>query len=99
MLLRHAGRVYWTCALALLFAGSAAAQDVNPLGLKAHHATASVADLDRAVRWYEQMLGFRAVNRGDRPNGMRFADLEIPGYGIGLVQNPGPPASSSTRSG
>lgn len=79
-------------------AGQTASQ--NPLQLKPHHATAAVADLDRAVRWYEQMLGFTVVDRGDRPNGMRFADLELPGYGIGLVQNPGPPPSANAvRSG
>ena len=61
----------------------------NPLQLKPHHATAAVADLDRAVRWYQQMLGFAVVDRGDRPNGARFADLSLPGYGIGLVQNAG----------
>ena len=71
----------------------------NPLRLKPHHATAAVADLDRAVRWYEQMLGFTVTDKGDRPNGMRFADLEIAGYGIGLVQNPGPPPPTATRGG
>jgi methylmalonyl-CoA/ethylmalonyl-CoA epimerase len=90
------------CVLPVLaWASIAGAQaPANPLHLKPHHATAAVADLDRAVRWYEQMLGFTVMDRGDRPNGMRFADLVIPGYGIGLVQNPGPPpATSSTRGG
>jgi catechol 2,3-dioxygenase-like lactoylglutathione lyase family enzyme len=73
----------------------------NPLQLKPHHATAAVADIDRAVRWYQQILGFAVVDRGERPNGSRFADLEIPGFGIGLVQNPGAPGVSSNapRSG
>ncbi len=93
----------WTLGVAFLFCWSvspAAQTSSNPLGLKAHHATAAVADLDRAVRWYQQMLGFAVINRGDRPNGMRFADLQLPGYGIGLVQNPGaaPPAVAA-RSG
>ena len=79
---------------------AAAQSPPNPLQLKPHHATAAVADLDRAVRWYEQMLGFKVVDRGDRANGMRFADLELPGYGIGLVQNPGPPpTATAARSG
>src|SRR4051812_2008345 len=61
---------------------------VNPLQLKAHHVTASVIDLDRAVKWYREMLGFRIVNQGSRQNGaVKFADLAIPGFGIGLVQN------------
>ena len=82
------------CSLAVpLSAFAQSAQ--NPLGLKPHHATAAVTDLDRAVRWYEQMLGFTVVNKGDRPGGMRFADLQLPGFGIGLVQNPGPAAASS----
>src|SRR2546423_5412669 len=89
--------------LVLVCAGSSgtlmAQSSSNPLQLKPHHATAAVADVDRAVQWYERMLGFKVVNRGDRPNGSRFADLELPGYGIGLVQNPGPPPSAGTRSG
>jgi len=72
----------------------------NPLQLRPDHATAAVADLDRAVRWYQDTLGFTVLNRGERPNGSRFADLGIPGYGIGLVQNPGtPPATTGARSG
>src|SRR5437763_3842982 len=85
------------CLLAPLAVAAQSPQ--NPLQLKPHHATAAVADVDRAVQWYERMLGFKVVNRGDRPNGSRFADLELPGYGIGLVQNPGPPPSAGTRSG
>ncbi len=30
----------------------------NPLQLRAHHATAAVKDIDRAVRWYRDVLGF-----------------------------------------
>lgn len=62
----------------------------NPLGLKPHHATASVADLDRAIKWYQDVLGFTLVNRGSRQNGaFRFADLQIDGFGIGLTQGAG----------
>jgi catechol 2,3-dioxygenase-like lactoylglutathione lyase family enzyme len=69
-------------------AGEAPAQTpVNPLGLKAHHITASVADLDRAVRWYQEMLGFTLKERGSRQNGaFQFAELEIPGFGVALVR-------------
>ncbi len=88
------------CCALLAPAAVAAQSSQNPLQLKPHHATAAVADLDRAVRWYQQMLGFTVMDRGDRPNGMRFADLALPGYGIGLVQNPGAPApSGEARSG
>jgi len=95
-------RIGWAVALlSLAFCSPGSAQSTqNPLQLKPDHSTAAVTDLDRAVRWYQDMLGFRVVNRGERPNGARFADLEIPGYGIGLVQNPGaspPPAAG--RSG
>jgi catechol 2,3-dioxygenase-like lactoylglutathione lyase family enzyme len=85
------------CAALLFFAAfcsSAAAQSTpNPLQLRPDHATAAVTDLDRAVRWYQDTLGFRVVNRGERPNGSRFADLEIPGYGIG--QPPAAPAPAT----
>jgi catechol 2,3-dioxygenase-like lactoylglutathione lyase family enzyme len=82
------------------FSGPSTAQSTeNPLQLKPDHATASVGNIDRAVRWYQDTLGFRVVNRGERPNGSRFADLEIPGYGIGLVQNPGTPPTAGARSG
>jgi len=92
--------VNWTWLLVLLFAASSAAgQSAPPLPLKPHHATAAVADLERAVRWYQQMLGATVVNRGDRPNGTRFADLALPGFGIGLVQSPGPPPPTAARSG
>ena len=92
------------CALALLaltLAAPAAAQPAqNPLQLRPHHATAAVTDIDRAIRWYQQVLGFTLVNRGVRPDGGRNADLEIPGYGISLVQYPGPAAPApATRSG
>jgi catechol 2,3-dioxygenase-like lactoylglutathione lyase family enzyme len=59
----------------------------NPLGLQVHHVTASVLDIDRATRWYQQVLGFKLVDQGTRNNGaFRFAELRIPGFGIGLVQ-------------
>jgi methylmalonyl-CoA/ethylmalonyl-CoA epimerase len=104
MMLPRPRRAVWTSA-AVLFVGvcaSAAAQPApDPLQLKPHHATAAVADIDRAVRWYQDVLGFKVVNRGDRPNGTRFADLEIPGFGIGLVQSPGAssPSTNAARSG
>jgi methylmalonyl-CoA/ethylmalonyl-CoA epimerase len=104
MMLPRPRRAVWTFA-AVLFVGlcaSAAAQPTpDPLQLKPHHATAAVADIDRAVRWYQDVLGFKVVNRDDRPNGTRFADLEIPGFGIGLVQSPGAssPSTNAARSG
>jgi len=59
----------------------------NPLQLKAHHATATVKDIDRAVRWYRDVLGFTLVERGSRGGGaMQFAELKIPDYGVALVK-------------
>jgi len=86
--------------VAAFWCPTAAQSTQNPLQLRPDHATATAADIDRAVRWYQDMLGFRVLNRGERPNGSRFADLEIPGYGIGLVQNPATPsATTGPRSG
>src|SRR4051812_31137999 len=88
------------CAVVVCTVPAVAQTDRNPLGLKPDHATAAATDIDRAVRWYEEMLGFRVTNRGERPNGSKFADLELPGFGIGLVQNPGvAPSTTSARSG
>jgi catechol 2,3-dioxygenase-like lactoylglutathione lyase family enzyme len=73
----------------------------NPLGLKAHHITASVVDVDRAVKWYKEMLGFKLVERGSRQNGaFQFAEMTIPGFGVALVQIQGSvqPAPASTAS-
>ena len=97
----HIRLVLSTILLAGQFGSAVNAQSAaTPLQLKPHHATAAVVDLDRAIRWYEQMLGCHVVNRGERPNGTRFADLQLPGFGIGLVQNPGqPPSTPPARSG
>ena len=66
----------------------------NPLGLRPHHITASVQDMDRAVRWYQDMLGFKLVERGSRMNGvMQFAELTLPGFGVALVKLPSPSPS------
>ena len=67
---------------------------VNPLGLQARHITAGVIDIDRAVKWYQEILGFKLDQRGTRQNGnFKFAELSIPGFGVALVQmgNPSPP--------
>lgn len=45
----------------LLAAGSLQAQKApaNPLGLSFHHATVSVADIEKESRWYERVFGFQ----------------------------------------
>jgi catechol 2,3-dioxygenase-like lactoylglutathione lyase family enzyme len=84
-----------TCRLAALLCISALLPlhlhaQANPLGLKAHHITAAVTDIDRAVKWYEDMLGFKVSSRGSRQGGaFKFAELAIPGFGVALVENTG----------
>lgn len=84
-----------------LLAGNAFAVDTpaqNPLQLKAHHITASVIDIDRAVKWYTEQLGFTVLERGTRQNGnFKFAELRIPGFGIALVQSGNPAAPPAGR--
>jgi len=80
---------------------SAQSPPENPLGLKAHHITAAVADVDRAVKWYKEMLGFKLVERGSRQNGaFQFAEMTIPGFGVALVQvqEPAQPVPASAAS-
>ena len=60
---------------------------INPLGLSVHHITARVQDIDRATAWYQHVLGLQLLDRGERLDGaMRYADLEIPGFGVSLLQ-------------
>ena len=81
----------------VLMVGSVAASESttgNPLQLQARHITAGVIDIDRAVKWYQEILGFKLDQRGTRQNGnFKFAELSIPGFGVALVQmgNPSPP--------
>jgi catechol 2,3-dioxygenase-like lactoylglutathione lyase family enzyme len=89
----RSGRGWLFAALSLVaLAGAVASSPVgaadNPLGLKPHHVTASVIDIDRAVKWYQDALGFKLVERGTRGDDgtFKFAELEIPGFGVGLVQ-------------
>jgi catechol 2,3-dioxygenase-like lactoylglutathione lyase family enzyme len=59
----------------------------NPLGLKLNRITARVRDIDRAIAWYRDKLGFKVGATGVTPNGlMKFAHLHLPGFGISLVQ-------------
>jgi catechol 2,3-dioxygenase-like lactoylglutathione lyase family enzyme len=84
----HWQRQIFVALLAISYAMCADAQSSNnPLGLTVDHVTASVIDIDRAVKWYQRMLGFGVSNRGTREHGtIKFAELEIPGFGVALVQ-------------
>lgn len=74
----------------------AEARDERRLELKVHHITAVVVDLDRAVNWYQQVLGLRLREQGARePGPVRFAELSMPAFGVGLVQLP--PAVAAAR--
>ena len=84
--------------MAMILGSDSASAGDNPLGLHPDHVTASVSDIDRATRWYADVLGFRLIERGNLQNGaFQFAELAIQDFGIGLVQFPGahPPMAPS----
>ena len=87
------------CALASPVLAQSTAQTSapdNPLNLKVHHITASATDVDRAVKWYQDVLGFRLEQRGSRNNGaFQFAELSIPGFGLALTQQGQRPATDA----
>jgi catechol 2,3-dioxygenase-like lactoylglutathione lyase family enzyme len=59
----------------------------NRLGITFNRVTARVEDIDRAVGWYRDMLGFAVGERGVTPNGvMKFAYLHLPTFGVSLVE-------------
>lgn len=69
----------------------------NALGLKAHHITARVRDIDAIVAWYTGILDLQLVERGEMMGGrMKYAVLGLPGYSISFVQfdEPGRDAAS-----
>ena len=59
----------------------------NALGLKAHHITGRVRDIDAVVAWYTRILDLQVVERGELMGGrMKYAVLALPGYSISFVQ-------------
>jgi catechol 2,3-dioxygenase-like lactoylglutathione lyase family enzyme len=66
---------------------SVAADAHNPLHLRAHHVTARVWDIDRAARWYRDILGFHIDQQGQHGD-VKFVELSIPGFGIALIKEP-----------
>lgn len=65
------------------------AADANPLELSPHHATASVADIDKETAWYEQVLGFKELQRFNTSPDFQLRQMGIPGYRIDLVWQKG----------
>lgn len=51
-----------------------------------HHAAMSVADIEAAARWYEDVLGFRVETRFVIPEGTQAMFLEREGLRIELFQ-------------
>lgn len=59
----------------------------NALGLKAHHITGRVRDIDAVVAWYLRVLDLTLVERGEFMGGkMKYAVLGLPGYSVSFVQ-------------
>ena len=70
------------------FASTALRAEPNPLKLTPHHATISVADLDKESRWYASVLGFEKSNSFDNPD-IKGCWMVIPGYRVDLIQQKG----------
>ena len=59
----------------------------SPPGMKFHHITARVSDIQRAIGWYQEVLGFEVRSTGMALNGaMQFAHLHLPGFDVSFVQ-------------
>ncbi len=77
--------------LALVPFGAVLAQNAgteNPLQLSSHHASLSVADLDRQQAFYEKMLGFKMGNVRKGADG-ETRQMVIPGYAVNLTKRNG----------
>lgn len=61
----------------------------DKLELRAHHVAASVGNLDRAIKWYHEKLGFKLILRQKLGNDGEIAWLTIPGFRIDLIQRKG----------
>ena len=57
----------------------------NPLQLTPHHATISVADVDKETQWYQRVLGCVEVNRFHGSDDFEVRQMAIAGYRIDLV--------------
>ena len=81
--------VFMAAALGMTaFASTAPRAEPNPLKLTPHHATISVADLDKESQWYASVLGFEKSNLFDSPDS-KGCWMVIPGYRVDLIQQKG----------
>ena len=68
----------------------------NALGLKPHHITGRVRDIDAVIAWYTGILDLHLVERGELMGGkMKYAVLGMPGYSISFVQFDEPERSAA----
>jgi len=80
---------FMTAALgASALVSTSLAAESNPLKLTPHHATISVADLDKESRWYASVLGLEKSNQFDSQD-IRGCSMILPGYSIDLIQQKG----------
>lgn len=62
----------------------------DALDLKPHHITVSVADLNRSVKWYHEMLGMQVALRRTQQNpSLEIAWMKMPAFRIDLIQYKG----------
>jgi catechol 2,3-dioxygenase-like lactoylglutathione lyase family enzyme len=61
----------------------------QPIDLTLHHATASVGDLDRAIKWYQEKLGFKLQMRRRLNPDAEIAWMVGPGVRVDLIQRKG----------
>jgi catechol 2,3-dioxygenase-like lactoylglutathione lyase family enzyme len=81
--------VVFSCATNTVNPMKGAMPDSNPLEtIRPHAITMSVPDLDPAVRWYSEKLGFREVQRKSYPEfKTSLAFLELNGYRVELIED------------
>ena len=51
------------------------------------HIDLTVTDVDRSVRWWEEVLGFRLVNTRERPDFKLCTVIHTSGFFVGLMQH------------
>jgi catechol 2,3-dioxygenase-like lactoylglutathione lyase family enzyme len=75
----------------LLGMGNLTAQtpDSNPLQLSLHHATLSVADMDKEIAWFQRVLGFQVGEQFKMGTEAEVTHMTIPGYRIDLAWRKG----------